>query len=102
MLQGVEKQKAWKEGVSLCLNCGKQGHMIRGCPSIKKEVQLSVHLYQCETLKRYQQDQLKGKKHKRHLHKMDSQDEEAGAKESESSASDFTFESSGESDSESV
>eukprot|EP00961_Rhodomonas_salina_P055848 749813-Rhodomonas_salina.1 len=77
MLQGAEKQKAWKEGA--CLNCGqgKQGHMIKGCPAIKKE------------------DQKKGKKPKRHLHKMDSQDEEAGAKESDSSVSDFTSESSG-------
>eukprot|EP00961_Rhodomonas_salina_P032795 441946-Rhodomonas_salina.5 len=73
--------------------------MIRGCPSIKKEVQLSVHRYTRETLKRYQQDQ---QKPKRHLHKMDSQDEEAGAKESELSASDFTSESLGESDSESA
>eukprot|EP00961_Rhodomonas_salina_P038873 522506-Rhodomonas_salina.1 len=38
MLQGAEKQKAWKDGA--CLNCGKQGTMIKGCPAIKKEVQI--------------------------------------------------------------
>ena len=100
MLQGADKQKAWKEGA--CLNCGKQGHMIKGCPAIKKEVQRSVRRYTRETLKRYQQDPKKGKKPKRHLHKMDSQDEEAGAKESDESVSDFTSESSAGSDSESA